>query len=327
MGDRIPVGIVGLGMVGEPVRRWFAEVRGHVRGEDLFCYDTNPALGWFDDVAKATVIFVCVPTPPNPDGSCNTDIVRTVVDRIPDGRVVVIKSTVPPGTTQALQDRRPGLKLMFCPEFLTEAQAWADFIKPSRQLIGVTAQSQPHAVEVLQLLPQGIFQRPDTPIYGGRLVVSATEAELAKYASNVFGALKVAYANVLADMAWALGRAGSGTVHYAHVRGMVAADQRIGPAWLDVSHGNYCGFGGYCFPKDTAAFIAHCQELTDRLAADKPTAETGRMLPVLRAGITLLRAAYEYNNELLAAQNLTVADVSRHDKQVVLDKRRPIREP
>lgn len=327
MGDRIPVGIVGLGMVGEPVRRWFAEVRGHVRGEDLFCYDTNPALGYFDDVARASVIFVCVPTPPNPDGSCNTSIVQSVVEGIPDGRIVVVKSTVPPGTTQLLQNRRPGLKLMFCPEFLTEAQAWADFIRPSRQLIGVTPQSQPHAVEVLQLLPQGIFQRPDTPIYGGRQVVTATEAELAKYASNVFGALKVVYANVLADVAWASARADGGTVDYAHVRGMVAADQRIGPAWLDVGHGSYCGFGGYCFPKDTAAFIAHYRGIIGRLEDDKPTVATGRMLAVLRAGLKLLQAAYDYNETLLQAQGLTVADVSYHDKQIVLDKRRPVREP
>jgi len=323
MSSKIFVGVVGLGMVGTPVRRWFEEVRGHKRGEELFCYDTDPKLGCFDDVGKAAVVFVCVPTPPNPNGSCNTSIVESVVSRLPEGRIVVIKSTVPPGTTDGLQRKFPELKLMFCPEFLTESQAWADFIKPSRQLIGVTEQSAPHSIEVLNLLPQGLFQRPDTPVYGGREVVTATEAELAKYASNVFGALKVVFSNILADITWLMTRIAPSVVDYEHVRAMVASDARIGPAWMNVSHGDYAGFGGYCFPKDTAAFIAFYEKLVMDFHAD---VKLHPHLGALRAGLDLLKAAYEYNRLLLQAQGLTVEDVSQHDKLIVLEKRHPVRQ-
>lgn len=322
MSKNIPVGVIGLGMVGTPVRRWFEQVRGYRRGHDLWCYDTDPKLGCFDDVGQASVVFVCVPTPPNPDGSCNTSIVESVVSKLPEGRIVVIKSTVPPGTTEGLQQKYPGQKFMFCPEFLTESQAWADFIRPSRQLIGVTAQSMPHSVEVLGLLPQGLFQRPDTPIYGGREVVTATEAEMAKYASNVFGALKVVYANILADISWVMTRITPAVVDYEHVRAMVVSDQRIGPAWMNVNHGDYAGFGGYCFPKDTAAFIRFYRKLIDGLNGE---AAAHGYLEVLTAGLGLLEAAYDYNRKLLEAQGLTVEDVSQHDKQIVLGKRRPVR--
>jgi len=322
MTSRISVGIAGLGMVGTPVRRWFEEVRGYRRGEDLFCYDVDPKRGCFDDIGRATVVFVCVPTPPNPDGSCNTSIVESVVAQLPPGRIVVIKSTVPPGTTEGLQRKFPEQKLMFCPEFLTESQAWADFIKPSRQLIGVTEQSKQHSIEVLNLLPQGLFQRPDTPIYGGREVVTATEAELTKYASNVFGALKVVYANVLADMSWLMSQLSFAPVDYNHVRAMVASDLRIGPAWMDVSHGSYAGFGGYCFPKDTAAFIAFYEKIIKDFHHD---VKAHGYLGVLQAGLDLLKSAYAYNEQLLRAQGLSIEDVSQHDKQIVLDKRRPVR--
>lgn len=324
MSERVRVGIVGLGMVGTPVRRWFEEERGHRRGVDLFCYDTNPALGYFDEFRNGTVVFICVPTPPNPDGSCNTSIVESVVASIPDGRIAVIKSTVPPGTTEMLQKRHTGLKLMFCPEFLTESQAWADFIHPSRQLIGVTPQSQPHSIEVLRLLPQGMFQRPDAPVYGDRRVVTATEAEFAKYASNVFGAMKVAFANVMADVAWAHSLATGSEVRYDHIREMVAADMRIGPAWLDVDHGSYAGFGGYCFPKDLSAFLEYFRKILQANWKSE-SSDVNTMAPVLLAGVAFLQGVGNYNRELLRAQGLTVEEVSRHTAELAL-KRRPIRQ-
>lgn len=319
---RLSVGIMGVGMVGEPIRRWFQEVHHYQRGDNLFCYDTDPKQGYTDDVARAQVIFVCVPTPPNPDGSCNTSIVASVVASIPDGRIIIIKSTVPPGTTQRLQDQYPGKLLMFNPEFLTESQAWEDFCKPSRQIIGVTEQSMSHAVDVLNLLPQAPFMRPDTPIYGQRLIVSATEAELTKYASNVFGALKVVFGNLLADFCDGSTRAAT-PIFYDHIRDMLGADRRIGSAWLDVDHGTYNGFGGYCFPKDTAACIRFFDELIKNLEAH-PSVSVQRVR-TLRAGLLFLRAAYTYNEVLLSEQGLTIPEVSAHNKDLILKKRRLVR--
>ncbi|MDO8669703.1 MAG: hypothetical protein Q7K65_05430, partial [Candidatus Buchananbacteria bacterium] len=97
---KIKVGIIGLGMVGEPIKRWFEEYHKYRRGKELFCYDTDPKKGYSDDVNKADVVFVAVPTPANPDGGCNTSIVQNAVATVNDGKIVVIKSTVPPGTVE-----------------------------------------------------------------------------------------------------------------------------------------------------------------------------------------------------------------------------------
>ena len=104
---KIKVGIVGVGMIGEPLKRWFEERLNYRRGKNLFCYDTDPKKGYADDVNKASIVFVAVPTPANPDGSCNTAAVRGAVDAIDDGKIVIIKSTVEPGTVEALQAKYP----------------------------------------------------------------------------------------------------------------------------------------------------------------------------------------------------------------------------
>ena len=117
--QKLKVGIIGLGMVGEPIRRWFEDLNGRKRGKDLFCYDSDPKKIFKDDVNKADVVFVSVPTPSNPDGSCNTSIVESVVAQIKDGKIIIIKSTVEPGTVQRLQDKYPKKRFIFNPEFLT----------------------------------------------------------------------------------------------------------------------------------------------------------------------------------------------------------------
>src|SRR3990167_5480327 len=112
---KIRIGIIGLGMVGEPIRRWFGDLQGHKRGKDLFCYDVDAKKGYSDDVNKADIVFVSVPTPSNPDGSCNTSIVESAVGGIKDGKIVVVKSTVTPGTVEKLQRRYPKKRLIFNP--------------------------------------------------------------------------------------------------------------------------------------------------------------------------------------------------------------------
>src|SRR3989344_3984840 len=117
--NRIKVGIIGLGMVGEPIKRWFEEYHKYRRGKELFCYDTDPKKGYSDDVNKADIIFVAVPTPTSPGGSCNVSIVQNAVAAVNDGKIVVIKSTIPPGTVEDLQKRYPRKRFVFNPEFLT----------------------------------------------------------------------------------------------------------------------------------------------------------------------------------------------------------------
>jgi nucleotide sugar dehydrogenase len=325
---RVKVGIIGLGMVGTPIRRWFQEVRGYERGVDLFCYDADPTLPYKDDYNDAQLVFVAVPSPPNPDGSCNTSIVRSVVGQLTGQKLVAVKSTVPPGTTADLQREFPRHLFMFNPEFLTEKQAWEDFLHPFRQLIGSTREAVSSAVQVLNMLPQASFCRPWAPVYGLAVEATSTEAELAKYASNVFGAMKVVFANILADTCFTLTRIREEQVDYASVRDMLGADPRITPAWLDANHGNYNGFGGYCFPKDLAAFIEFYRRIIGEYVLLRLSAGglDEKYHAALHAGLRVLESVYAYNTALLAAQGLTVADVSQHDSQIIIkDRHRPIR--
>ncbi len=323
---KIKVGIVGIGMVGEPIKRWFEENHKYRRGKELFCYDADPKKGYKDDVNMADIIFVSVPTPTNHDGSCNTSIVQSVVSTIKDGKIVIIKSTVPPGTVEGLQKKYPRKKFVFNPEFLTESQAWLDFIKPSRQIIGHTTRSYGDVKEIMALLPQAHFERPWSSDYTKK-DINATEAELAKYASNVFGYIKVIYGNILADLCHALAinfkkNKINSEVSYENIKEVISADPRIGPAWLNVEHGNYCGAGGYCFPKDMNALISFAENLAKDLSGNKVNTSA---VASLKKGIEVLSAITEYNKTLLSLQGLTVEDVSRHDKEIVMNKRKSIR--
>ncbi len=324
------VGIVGLGMVGDPIRRWFQEKLGYKRGKNLFCYDTDPKKGFSDDVNKADVIFISVPTPSNPDGSCNASIVENVLDSIKDGKIVVVKSTVPPGTIERLQRKHNKKRIIFNPEFLTEAQAWEDFISPDRQIVAHTSKSMNDSYEVLNLLPKKHFIRPWSSDYSKKSV-SATEAELGKYASNIFGYIKVIFGNILADVCEALSlqfkhEGISVNIDYENIRDIISADLRIGPAWLNVEHGNYCGAGGFCFLKDMDAFINWGEQLIKSLEkAPKSVKVDSGLIKSLKKGIKALQAIKEYNEQLIKWQGLDIEDVKKHDKEVVIKKRKPIR--
>ena len=316
-------------MVGEPVKKWFEELNGHKRGKDLFCYDADQKKGYTDDVNRADVIFVSVPTPSNPDGSCNTSIVESVVSKIRDGKIIVVKSTVSPGTIEKLQKKYPLKRLIFNPEFLTESQSWLDFIKPDRQIVAFTKRSHSDSKEILKLMPSAPFVRPWQLDYSTKKQVGATEAEIAKYAANIFGYMKVVYGNILADVAHALNRDFQdkkidAAVDYEHIREVISADGRIGPAWLNVSHGNYCGAGGYCFPKDMDAFIAFTEVLEKDSAKNKLLDK--QQLKVFHGGIAVLKAIRDYNKTLIESQGLSMEDVAKHNKEIITQKRKKIRQ-
>lgn len=274
------LGIMGLGMVGTPLKRYFEE-KGYAHGKNLFLYD--PGKDLFDDINQAEIIFLAVPTPRSKDGSADLSIVHTALKTLEPGKIAVIKSTVPPGTTELIQKEHPDLFVLFNPEFLTEKNAWNDFLYPDRQIVGFTEKSRHKASEVLDLLPKAQLMSPTAEI-----AISATEAETIKYASNVFLAYKVAFAAMLSELADKMG------ANYENIRHGFAADPRIGKSHLDVNYEGYRGFGGYCFPKDTAALISHLEShgLTD--------------------AAKLIKGAWDYNIALLASQGLTIDQVSGH---------------
>lgn len=263
------VGIMGLGMVGGAMFRYFEKHRGFVSGESLFGFD--PVKDGFTDMAplqKVEVVFVAVPTPylTGEDGRIGFDLsyVRKAISSLEGSKIVVIKSTVLPGATDQLQAEFPAHKLLFNPEFLTEVSADQDMNYPDRQLIGTTDASFNVATDVMNLLPMAPFER----------VMPAKEAEMVKYFGNTWFAAKVVFANQMYDMCQAIG------VDYDVVKESAAADKRIGRSHLEVFHKGYRGYGGKCLPKDTRALI----ELGDKLGVE----------------MALLKRVEELNNALVA---------------------------
>lgn len=290
-----------MGWVGSQVKRYFEEIKGYKAGEDLFSHDIDPKK-CAGDINEADVIFITVPTPRDPkDGSCDISIIESVVAKIDPsadsgqaGKIIVIKSTVFPGTTESFQKKHPQHKFLFNPEFLTETRAWENFIEPDRQIVGFTKKSADVAPLVLSLLPGAPFASPSS-----NRQITATEAELIKYACNVYLSRKVNWANALAKVAEKLG------ADYENIRQGMSADPRIGKSHLDVNHGGYKGFGGFCFTKDTSALIAFVGQMG------------------LNEVYDLIMADWKFNENLLAEQGLTVDDVSRHITEMeVLEKKK-----
>lgn len=225
------LGIIGVGMVGGAVYAYYPDAIPY----DIKHYPDNQ-----EKVYEADIIFISVPTPFRKDnGGFDLSMVENVFEGIPGEKIIVLKSTVWPGTTDEFQKKYPQHKILFNPEFLREVLAKEDFRHPDRQIVGFTERSKDVAEEIMDLLPQAPFKK----------IMPATEAEMAKYFGNTFLASKVIFANQVYDLCQKLG------VEYDLVKESVAADPRIGPSHLEVVHNGYRGYGGACFPKDTRALI------------------------------------------------------------------------
>lgn len=314
MDKKLKIGIVGLGMVGDPLRRYF-ETQGFERGKSLFCYDTDPKKNYADNIRKADVIFVTLPTPHNPDGSCNTKIIEEFIAQYRDDKkVFVIKSTIEPGTAERLA-KKYKCKVIFNPEFLTEARAWEDMVNPDRQIVAHTAGAKEYTSAILNLLPRAFFSSPGTLGTYEFKRINATEAEIGKYAGNAFGATKVAFGNIFADLCMGLEEVLrkdgiNVSLDYNNVRAMVAHDRRIGDSWLDVYHGRYRGFGGYCLPKDLDALISNAHSVVKKLS------HNAERKILLQKGIAILEAVRDYNHALLVSQGIEFDKIIQHNHQI-----------
>lgn len=252
------IGIVGGGFVGSTIAGFYTQ-----RGHDVRVYDKYKTSQPVEEVLRQDFIFLAVPTPfeGKIDLSAMDDAMSAVAEA-DHGKIVVIKSTVTPGTTERYQRQYPHLNIIFNPEFLTESTADQDFGYPDRQIVGYTERSYSVAGDVLQLLPLAPFSR----------LVPATVAEAVKYFGNNWFAVKVVFANQMYELCEKLG------VPYDVVKECVTADKRIGPSHLDVWHKGYRGYGGKCLPKDIRAMIKFAEEQG--------------------LDLKLLKVAEEINNEL-----------------------------
>lgn len=261
------IGVVGYGFVGKAVAKGFCHAfdvdvydkergrlyydKGHTDCREVLGvdYDKESDADHLRDLVSVgpDVIFVCVPTPMKPDGSCDVSIVEEVVGRLEAaavelGRdvVAVLKSTVPPGTTGRLRFSLKRTALCFNPEFLTEANYLEDFENQNRIVLGGWWWATDKAREVYEEAFPGV------PV----LCVSAMEAEMVKYLTNCFLATKVSLANEFKLLCGKLG------VDYDGMVDVATKDVRLGDShWRVPGPDGHRGWGGSCFIKDVNALL------------------------------------------------------------------------
>lgn len=269
------IGIIGQGFVGGAIREKFKQhfeviaydkIWGHAKG-----YGPSENIHSFDEgtngkevVENSDVIFVCLPTPMYLEtGECDISIVRDAIVEL-DGyarelgvtRSVIIKSTVPPGTTKTIGSICSNIDVYFSPEFLTEANAVQDFENQDRIVIGSDYSPTSLGVYSIHHMFKKVF--PDANFY----LLSTTEAEMVKYTANLFLATKVSFFNDIYNVCDKLG------VEFQKVADVAVTDKRIGKSHYTVpGPDGDRGFGGHCFPKDTAAI----KYIADTLGVDIPT--------------------------------------------------------
>ena len=204
-----------------------------------------------DGVENSDIIFIAVPTPPQPDGSVDLSyiegVAREIASAMTSYKIVVDKSTVPVKTGDKVAEtikRYCKAKVEFDvvsnPEFLREGFAVEDLMKPDRVVIGVRSQR-----------PVAAMRDVYTPFNAPIIVTDINSAELIKHAANSFLALKISYINAVSVICEASG------ANVQEVANGIGLDARIGRRFLDAG----LGFGGSCFPKDLSAFIKISEQL------------------------------------------------------------------
>jgi UDPglucose 6-dehydrogenase len=239
------IGVIGYGYVGRATGEGFG---------------TNPhnKIFWYDKfkespntlrevIEKSDFIFIAVPTPIFADYSgMDMSIVESVVDEVApkisgSDKILIIKSTSLPGFTKKMSEKYPEVNFVMNPEFLTQKNANADFLKPFRTVIGSDSRD---VGERVQRLYETILPKKQ-PYF----IISSTSAELAKYMSNLILASKVLLGNEFYDIAQKV------EANYIEVQTAVEADPRIGTHLGVPGPDGDRGFGGACFPKDMVGIL------------------------------------------------------------------------
>jgi UDPglucose 6-dehydrogenase len=220
-----------------------------------------------DGVGHSQIVFIAVPTPPQADGSVDMTyierVARDIAEVLKEYRVIVDKSTVPVKTGEKVTEtirryNKAGVEfdVVSNPEFLREGCAVSDLMNPDRIVIGSNSD------RALTLMKK-VYEPFMAPI----MVTDMNSAELIKHAANSFLALKISYINAISTICEASG------ADVEMVADGIGADKRIGRSFLNAG----LGYGGSCFPKDVAAFIAISEELGAPLALLKEVQHINRL--------------------------------------------------
>jgi UDPglucose 6-dehydrogenase len=262
------IGFIGQGYIGKNYADDFEK-----RGFSVVRYALEePYRNNKEKIKNCDIVFIAVPTPTTPHGF-DVSLVESVIPLIGEGKIVVIKSTVLPGTTKRLQRENPKIILLVSPEFLSEATAAQDAAHPAENIVGLSADDAVHqeaANTVHGILPKAPFT----------LTCTSNEAELYKYAHNLNGYFQIILANLLYDTAQKLG------AKWEPIQAATEADPFISGRYAKPVHKTGRGAGGHCFIKDFAAF----RTLYAGLLEDEK-------------GAAVLKALEEKNIELLKESN------------------------
>ena len=233
------IGIIGRGFVGSAVEFGFSAQTGC--DTEIRAYDKLE-----ETVNCSDFIFLSVPTPSNPDGSMHLGILESALKDIEtvnkrSDNIILIRSTIVPGTTEMLAKRFVGLNIVFNPEFLTERSAKFDFINQSRFILGGNSKNTSKVAKMYKWR------------FGNSVPCIETNfqtAEMIKYMNNCFFATKVSFLNEMKQVSDECG------VDWEKAIDGFVRDGRVGHTHLAVpGPDGKCGFGGSCFPKDVQAMI------------------------------------------------------------------------
>lgn len=244
------LGIIGLGFVGNAIYQSFGGSQDDLWGTPVVTIDPYKGLqGSYPDLIGTDGVFICVPTPQDDDGTCDTSALEEVLAKLKAINyqgVVISKCTAPPSTYEQLQKNNPNL--IHAPEFLTAANAVKDYVTGSLAIIGGNVKAYVNEAERIIRQSQRDLQ---TVIH-----CSIQEASLIKYAYNTFLATKVVFMNELYTIA------NASNCDYNVIANACKLDPRIGSTHLQVpGFDGAFGFGGACFPKDTQALLKYAEGL------------------------------------------------------------------
>ncbi|MED5475606.1 MAG: hypothetical protein VX770_06215 [Candidatus Neomarinimicrobiota bacterium] len=246
------IGIIGKGFVGSAVYYGFSTDQHN--DFNIKIYDKNPELSSHsleETINNSEIVFVSVPTPANLDGSINLEMINDVLFQINNcynGKsIILLRSTLIPGTSSMFSNKYSKLKIVFNPEFLTEKNANNDFLNQSRIILGGDKKITSKVSQLYNLR-----FRDSIPI----IETNFETAEMIKYMNNCFLATKVSFMNEMKMLSDKLG------VDWDVAVNGFSLDKRVGDSHLDVpGHDGKLGFGGSCFPKDIQALIHHSKSI------------------------------------------------------------------
>ena len=240
------INIIGYGFVGKAVGNLMIKNKVNFNVYDILDGTSLDTIIKFEKDNSLNVYFICVPTPPMVSGDCDISVVESVINDlsklVTKESVVVIKSTIKPGTTKKLSEKFKNIQVVFCPEFLREISANEDMYNTNFALCGTVCKE---IEETLVHLFKNVLymHNPNFKCY----IKTPEECELFKYTVNTFLAVKVWYFNEIHCLCEKM------NIDYQEFKTLFPLDPRIGEYGTTVPNNGNFGFSGSCLPKEIRA--------------------------------------------------------------------------